>query len=317
MASVNRLKIPDIGVKHLNAIASLARFGSFIAAASYLGISQPGLSRIIQQVEHKLGAKLFIRGSRTVSLTAAGREFLPFAERMIGEFAQQAAKLHANEKEPEARLTIASLMSVSHLVLPTALMQFRSNYPSVFIEVREGVGSAVSEDVHNGVVDFGIGHPVDQAPGITTESVMEEVFFAVLRYDHFLAEREILQVSDLKGMPLISMPPESGLRRAIDVAAADAGVDPIHSVVTNQYGSLFGFVANGLGMTIVPASALPSADNTNLVARALNPTITRQIGVLHLANRPLNTVSEAFLRLLRPLLASAAKGSREFDSDTI
>ena len=54
--------IPDVSVKHLNAIVSLARYGSFVAAASYLGISQPGLSRIIRQAEDILGADLFDRG---------------------------------------------------------------------------------------------------------------------------------------------------------------------------------------------------------------------------------------------------------------
>ena len=56
------LAVPDISLKHLNAIVSLARFGSFIAAASYLGISQPGLTRIIQQGEKKLGTSFSCAG---------------------------------------------------------------------------------------------------------------------------------------------------------------------------------------------------------------------------------------------------------------
>lgn len=303
--------LPDISVKQMDAIASLARFGSFVAAASHLGISQPGLSRIIQQAEKRLGAKLFLRGTRSLSLTSAGRDFLPFAERTLAEFALQAEQMRASETGPASRLAIASLMSVSHLVLPTALMQFRASYRDVYIEVREGVGSAVHEDVRNGTVDFGIGHLGDPVSGVDTESVLEEAFFAVLHREHPLAAKEIVQVTDLKGVPMVSMPPESGLRHAIDKAAAKAGVDLRHAVVTNQYGSLFGFVANGLGTTIVPASALPSADDTSLVVRALNPAITRRITVMHLANHPLSNVSEAFLRVLRPLLVSATGGARD------
>lgn len=307
---MNHPPLPDISVKQMDAIASLARFGSFVAAASHLGISQPGLSRIIQQAERRLGAKLFVRGSRSVSLTSAGRDFLPFAERTLAEFALKAERMRVNETGPVSRLAIASLMSVSHLVLPTALTQFRESYHDVFIEVREGVGSAVQEDVRNGAVDFGIGHLNDAVSGIDTESVLEEAFFAVLRHDHPLAAKEIVQVTDLEGVPMVSMPPESGLRHAIDKAAAAVGVELLHAVVTNQYGSLFGFVANGLGMTIVPASALPSADDTSLVVRALNQAITRRIAVMHLANRPLSNASEAFLRVLRPLLVNATQGTR-------
>lgn len=302
--------LPDISVKQMDAIASLARFGSFVAAASHLGISQPGLSRIIQQAEKRLGAKLFIRGSRSVALTPAGRDFLPFAEQILADFALQVERIRRSKKEPALNLAIASLMSVSHLVLPNAVMQFRANYPEVFIEVREGVGSTVYEDIRSGAADFGVGHLGDLPPEIETESVLEENFFAVLHCDHPLAKREILQLTDLKDVPLVSMPPESGLRHAIDKAAAGAGVELLHSVVTNQYGSLFGFVANGLGITIVPASALPPGETTTLTIRALNPAITRQIAVMHLANQPLNKVSEAFLRVLRPLLVSATQGTR-------
>lgn len=309
--------IPDVGFKHLNAIVSLARFGSFVAAASYLGISQPGLSRIIQQAEKKLGARLFVRGPRTATPTTAGRDFLPFAERVVGEFSEQSRKLRAGQIEARTRLSIASLMSVSHLVLPTAVVRFKESYPQAIVEVREGVGSVVNEDVRSGVVDFGIGNAGDPPPGIATESVMEESFYVVLPATHPLAEREIVRITDLKDVPQISMPPESGLRRAVDNAAAKAGVDLIHSIVTNQYGSLFGFVANGLGATIVPSSALPSGSKTQLAVRALNPVITRQIGIMHLAERPLNAVSEALLRLLRPLLINATEGSRNFAPGTL
>ena len=103
--------LPDIGFKQLNAIVSLARFGSFIAAASYLGISQPGLTRIVQQAEKKLGAKLFIRSQRRVALTPAGEEFLPFAEHMVGELIKQAELIQTKQGLPETKLNIACLMS--------------------------------------------------------------------------------------------------------------------------------------------------------------------------------------------------------------
>lgn len=302
--------IPDIGIKHLNAIVSLARFGSFIAAAAHLGISQPGLSRIIQQAEKKLGAALFERGARTVSLTPAGREFLPFAERMVAELAHQTGKLRAGNAAKDGQLTVASLMSISHLALPAALVEFRRNYPRVFVHIREDVGSAVLEDVRNGVVDFGIGTPDPGNTGISAESVMEEPFFAVLPADHQLARKDVIGLADLRGVPLISMPVESGLRRTIDSAAVAAGMQLDHSVVTNQYNSLFDFVRNGLGVTIAPASTLPPEDDQALVVRSLYPPITRRIAVLRLAERPLSPASEAFLRILRPLLMNATVGVR-------
>jgi LysR family carnitine catabolism transcriptional activator len=297
--------IPDISLKHLTAIVSLARFSSFIAAASYLGISQPGLTRIIQQAEKKLRTILFVRGSRSITLTAAGHDFLPFAEHIIDEFSTQTDKLRTNHGISEMRLAISSLMSISHIVLPSALMEFRQTYPHVLVEIREGVGNFIQEDVRNGLVDFGIGNFEEQMLGITTESVMEETFFVVLPRNHLLAKHEVLQLFDLKNSPLISMPVESGLRRLIDAAAAKVGINLIHSIVTNQYSTLFGFIANGLGISIVPSSAVPSIDETDLIVRPLAPSINRRICVMYLSNQPLNAVSEAFMRTLRPFLINA------------
>lgn len=303
--------VPDISLKHLNAIVSLARFGSFIAAASYLGISQPGLTRIIQQAEKKLGTSLFVRGSRSITLSAAGHDFLPFAERIIDEFAIQTDKLRTSHGMSETRLTIASLMSISHIVLPSALMEFRQTYPHVRLEIREGVGNSILEDVRIGIVDFGIGNAEEQMPGITTESVMEETFFVVLHRDHALAKNDVLQLHDLKDTPLISMPVESGLRRIIDAAAAKAGINLTHSVVTNQYSTLFSFIANGLGISIVPSSVVPPIDETVFAVRPLTPSINRRICVMYLSDRPLNAASEAFMRTLRPLLINATRRAQK------
>ena len=70
------------------------------------------------------------------------------------------------------------------------------------------------------------------------------------------------------------------------------------------------FVGNGLGVTIAPASTLPPEDDQALVVRSLYPPITRRIAVLRLAERPLSPASEAFLRILRPLLMNATVGVR-------
>src|SRR5690606_35541781 len=134
-----------------------------------------------------------------------------------------------------AQLTIASLMSISHIVLPTALVAVRKSSPRIFVHIRENVGSTVVEDVRNAVVDFGLGSPGPGQSGIATESIMRESCFVILPAGHELCAREMLDLPDLRGVPLISMPPESGLRRIVDAAAAQAGIELNHAVVTQQY----------------------------------------------------------------------------------
>ncbi|HUN52753.1 MAG TPA: LysR substrate-binding domain-containing protein [Candidatus Sulfotelmatobacter sp.] len=302
--------VPELSARHLKAVVALARCNSFIAAAASLGLSQPGLSRIIQQAEARLGTALFARGTRSVAQTPAGREFVPVAERLLLELAQQAQKLRTLDGELRGQIVIASLMSISHRVLPAALVAFRQQYPKVYIQVREGLSSRVQEDVRSGIADFGIGTLIGLHHDVAVASTVTEACSVVLARGHPLARRASLRFADLGAAPMISMPTDSGLRQTIDIAAADAGASLNHSIVTNQFPSLFEFVAAGLGLAIVPACVLP-ADRPGIAVVPLRPAITRKLGILRQEQRPLTPPSQTFLGIFRPrfLAAVRARGS--------
>ncbi len=303
-------RVPDLSMRHLRAVVALARFGSFVAAASYLRLSQPGVSRIVQQVESRLGVTLFARGTRRVAPTEAGREFIPAAERLLGEFLQQSQKARALDGEMRGRLVIASLMSISHRVLPAALVTFRRKHPKMQVEIREGLTSAVQEDVRSGVADFGIGNATALPEGVVAESIVNEPCYAVLPRRHRLHVAAAVALKDIGDEPMISMPADSGLRRTLDMAASERGVVFNHAIVTNQFGSLFDFVGRGLGLAIVPASALPPAPAASLVVKPLRPAITRRVGILRLAERSPLPASQAFLDIFEPKFFAATRAPR-------
>lgn len=297
--------IPDLSTKHLQAVVALASFESFVAAASDRGISQPGLSRIIQQAESRLGAKLFVRGTRRVSPTEAGREFIPTAVRLLGELLQQTQKVRTLDGQMRGQLIIASLMSISHHVLPSALVDFRKQHRKMYVHIREGLATGVQEDVRSGLADFGIGVTDALPAGIAAESIADEPCYVVLPRRHPLVRASVVRLKNVADEPMISMPIGSWLRRRIDVAANANGVVLNHSIITNQFGSQFDFVAAGLGIAIVPAAALPPHNEYPIVVRPLRPAITRRIGVLRLAERPLSAASKAFLNIFQPKFRAA------------
>lgn len=301
---------PDLSMKHLRAIVALARFGSFIAAASFLGISQPGLSRIIQQAEELLRVKLFLRGTRSVSLSEAGREFVPVAEKMLVDLEQQSQRIRALDSQMRGQLVIASLMSIAHQVLPAALVEFRMRHPKMFIRVREGFGPQVTEDVHSSIVDVGIGNAPSGSQEILIDTAVDERFYAALPARHRLAKRSAVTLLDLADEQLVSMPTESGLRRIIDLAASKRGVVLDHSLITNQFGTLFQFVANGLGASIVPSTVLPASNDPAFAVIPIRPAIKRRIGILRRADRPLSEPAEVFLSLFAARFRAAARSSR-------
>jgi LysR family carnitine catabolism transcriptional activator len=299
--------VPDLSTRHLTAIVALARSGKFVAAAADLGISQPSLSRIIQQAERELGAVLFVRATRRVSQTAAGREFVPVAERMLGELMQQSQAIRDLDGRLRGQLIVASLMSIAHRVVPAALVAFRRRHPGVFIQVREGIASGVLEDVRGGLADFGIGAVPEGHREIVVQSIVEEPCCLVLPRRHRLNKRASVRLVDLAGEPMVSMPPDSGLRRVLDTLAQAQGIALNYGIITSQFTSLFDFVAQGLGVAIVPLSALPPASERRLATRPLRPAVRRRIGILHLADRPLSAAADGFLQIFRPMLMAAIR----------
>ncbi|MEX2615520.1 MAG: LysR substrate-binding domain-containing protein [Alphaproteobacteria bacterium] len=295
---------PELGTRQLRAVTTLAQFGSFVAAASHLDISQPALTRTIKQVEAALGVDLFARTTRHVALTAAGREFVPVAERLLGDLTLGIRNMQDLAGRQRGQLIVASLMSVAYSVLPPVIAAYRTRYPAIQIQLRENVQALVHEDVRTGIADFGIGD-VDTLHGaVAGELLRSETFTVVMPRNHRLSGRKSIAMAQLRGETVISLTPEAGIRRIIDTAAVAAEVSTAYDITVNQFATLYRFIREGLGVAIVPAGAAPAADDPALGAAPLaEPGITRRVGLLTSRDRALSPAAQGFLDLLRPAFA--------------
>jgi DNA-binding transcriptional LysR family regulator len=300
--------LPELSVRHMRAIIALARFENFVAAAAYLRISQPGLTRLVQQTEKRIGVQLFVRSPKGVKQTEAGQNFVPACERILSDLTQQVLGARALDGQIRGQITISSLMSISHYAIPQALLAFRQQHPHIHVHVREGLNSSVHADVRNGQVDFGIGNIDGKEDGITIEAIAEEPCFVVLPRDHTLATARAVSLKQLSQYAFISMPLESGLRRVIDVSANAQDLTLDHSITTNQFGSLFEYVANGLGVAIVPAAAIPVGQQDSIVVKALRPQMKRRIGILRQQDRVASPASDSFLEIFRTIFLASIRG---------
>jgi len=292
----------DISARHLRAAVALARHRSYIAAAAFLGISQPTLTRTIQGLERLLGVVLFQRGRRQVVPTPTGREFCQSAERWLADLDLQVQGMRELAEQRRGVLVISSLMSIAHRLLPRAIASYRRRFPSMEIHLRAGLQDAVHADIAGGIAELGIATAAGAAPPLVAETLVEEDCHLLLPRRHPLAAKPRVALADLAGQPMISMPLEAGLRRQIDAAAAEHGLTLTHAVTLNQFDAQLGLVAAGLGLAIVPASALPDRREANVVARPLTrPPIRRRIAWLRRGDRPLSPAAAGFLAELKPL----------------
>ena len=284
---------------HVNyALLAVAEYRSFIAAAAFLKTSQPALTRTIKQIEGTLGASLFSRSTRQVSITESGKEFAALAGRLLNDLKIGIESVRQLAKQQRGQIIVSSIMSIAHVALPRLIAEYNRNFPGIEIHLREGVHGNVEDDVRSGLADFGVGYVADMPQPFTTESLGAEAFYVVLPSQHRFSRAKEIELKALKDATLVSLPTDSRTRRIVDGAAATAGFTFRHSIVVNQFATLYSFVRNGVGLTIVPEGARPMHDR-ELVSRPLiRPRISREIGIIRLRERELTPAARGLLALV-------------------
>jgi DNA-binding transcriptional LysR family regulator len=292
--------IPDLSARQLIAVLEVAGQGSFVAAAAVLKLSQPALTRSIQRVEDVLGVALFERTTRRVRLTAAGREFVAVAERVLNDLRITARSMRDLAEEQRGQVILSCIMSVANGLLPGLVAAWRAARPGVELHLREGVHGEVLEDVRSGAADLGITYLGDLPEGIAAIPLGKEVFRLVLPRGHRLAAQAEIALADLEGEALVSFPPEARTRRIVDGAAAAAGLTLRPAVTVTQFATMMGFVRAGVGMALVPAGAIAGFSAEGVEVRPLvRPVLVRDLGIVTLEERILAPAAAGFLAMLR------------------
>ena len=246
---------------------SLARLSCFIAvaeelhfgrAAERLHMTQPPLSRQIQQLENELGVQLVDRTTRSVTLTPAGVAFLPDARRIL-QLAEGAA---LNVKRVPAgdlgTVVVGFTAASAHAVLPRLLDKAREQLPDVKLELREMVSAAQIEGLMTGELDLGMARPPVKRPGIVSRPLLHEQLIAALPVAHPLVDiTRQLTVNDLDGEDVIMYSPVQAryFNELLVSTFTIAGATPRYVQYVTQVHTMLVLVRSGVGIALVPASA--------------------------------------------------------------
>jgi DNA-binding transcriptional LysR family regulator len=290
--------VPDLTARQLHAVLAVAEYNSFIAAAAFLKTSQPSLTRTIMRVEDVLGVRLFDRSTRRVAITAAGKEFVAVAERMLNDLRISVRSMREVGEEQRGQIIISSIMSVANGLIPAVAAKYRASRPGIEIILREGVHGAVLEDIRNGTADLGATY-VDNVPEfVEAKPVSREVFVVILPRGHPLtktAKQSRVTLTELVNFPLVSLPHESRTRRTIDGAAASAGLMLRLVATVTQFTTMMSFVRAGVGVAVVPSGATVGLLGKDLaVLKLISPRLSRDVGLIWPRERELTPAARGF-----------------------
>ncbi|WP_051242540.1 LysR family transcriptional regulator [Azohydromonas australica] len=241
-------------LRHLRYFVAVADEQSFTRAAQRLNISQPPLSRQIQDLEEDLGTALFERGSRPLKLTEPGRFFYGHATRLL-EQAAQATRATRRVARMERRLVIGFVGSTMYGALPRLVRLFRAARPQVEIALEEMSTLDQMEALKAGRIDVGFGRIRLDDPVIKREVLREERLVAAIPMEHALAipDKPII-ISALENQDILVYPKRPRPSYADQVLSLfrDQGLQPaaVHEVQEIQ--TALGLVAAGMGICVVP-----------------------------------------------------------------
>lgn len=292
----------------LRAFLAVIDFGGFHKAAEHLAISQPALSRRIQGLEASLGAQLLERSTRSVSMTAVGRQLEPLVRRMIDEFESTLLSVGDVGRAQQGQVHIACIPTAAFYFLPKVVQAFNAIYPKIrFRIVDEGAAECLAS-VSRGEVEFGLNFMGASDPDLTFTALTDDPFVLACRRDHPLAAVEDLTWADLRGVPLIGVSRASGNRLLLDAALSKSDIQLQWLCEVNHLSTSLGLVETGLGASVLPRLATPQDDHPFIVSKRIkDPVITRTLGIVERRHAQLSPAAQRFRDMLAANWSDAAK----------
>jgi LysR family transcriptional regulator, hydrogen peroxide-inducible genes activator len=278
----------------LRYVCAVAETGSFSRAAERCQIAQPSLSQQVLKLERDLGAKLFDRLGRSVRLTEAGRAFLPHARSILSQLETARSSVADQCADLRGSVAVGAIPTIAPYLMPRYTTAFAKKYPEAKLRIVEETTPILVEGVRNLSIDVAILALPLRHKDLELFPLRTEPLFAVLPRDHPRAGSESLALRDLRGESFVMLRDGHCFRDLSIAACSHAKVTPRIAFESGQFSSIFGMVAAGVGISLVPEMAIDRHAGCRYV-RLRDGRAMRSIVAAVLRGRSFNRVQEAFL----------------------
>lgn len=223
-----------IRLRHLQCVLAVVRSGTLGGAAQALAITQPAVTKTLNELEEMLGRRLFVRGRRGATLTAEAEVFLLHATASLDALARAVHGMLATTDEVPLRVGVLPTLTPSFM--PVVLQAFLAARPAATLRVQGGRNKDLLALLRDGELDvvFGRMSDPDAMAGVSFEPLFAEPLVVALRHGHPFAARHARRkapLHELSQFPLVL--PQAGtlIRQVADGFLARHGVVPAHGLV--------------------------------------------------------------------------------------
>ena len=289
----------NYSLRQLRVFVAVSRYGSFSRAGEAIGLSQSAVSHSMKELETEMGVRLLDRTTREVALTDAGLRLANRVEPLLDELHAMLLDTRSFGTQHNGRVRIASSQTISAQLMPQCIASGALQYPDIRVLLRDQPQQLVLNSVRNAEVDFGIVIDPGENTDLDCEPILHEPFLMMCREDHPLAALPEVKWQALNGQKLVLQDYASGSRILIDGALK---AQKVKAEIVQEIGhpaTLFPMVEAGIGISVIPALALPGPEGSKLVVKSLVPEINRVLMLVKRKNRSLSPAAQAIWQVVK------------------
>ena len=243
-------------IRQLECFVAVAEELHFRRAGERLGLSQSALSERVSALEHELGARLFFRTTRQVSLTQAGSEFVQDANRILADIERAVSNVRHTAESDMRHIRVSGVDEAISMLLPKALLAFRRTDPKVHVQVLETASSEQhAQELIGYRTDVAFVRTPQQDDFVTSELLHRQPVLVVLAETNPLSSAVSLSASDIADQPIVGYPKHARpiLHEALWSGFRKIGAQPNIVCEIIDKSTMLQFVAQGLGIALAPA----------------------------------------------------------------
>lgn len=286
-------------LRQLGHFVAVADQRHFTRAARQLHLTQSSLSASIRTLERELGGPLFVRSTRHVELTEAGRALLPAAQRTLAAAEQGRDAVAGVHGLLRGQLTIGAIQTLGRIDLARILVRYHRRHPGVTLRVHhDGVPALVDETLAGSVDLAFVDRPLGDHAGQVREHPLgsDALVLAVAAADPLASLRQVW-LRDLADREFVEYRADSALRAQIDAACRAVGLRRRIGCETDVMTDLVDLIGHGMGISLIPPDALRTAGD-RVTALQTVPAIPRDLLAITAAGRPPTPAAAALLALV-------------------
>ena len=274
---------------------ALAESLNFSKTAEQLFMTQPSLSKAIQDLETSLGLPLFERTTRSVHLTPGGQRLVSIARTVVGEYDAGLLRMMSTAQREALQLLIAAWPSLAYAVLPQLCAELEQRFETPEITVHDCANSACLQRVLNYQADFALASVAPSHPELQCQELMRDRFVLLASGKWRKRLSESLHLKDLLELPLITLTDASTAMRYMSAAYLQRGIEYRPKMQVDQVATVAGLVKKEVGVAVLPyLGVLPILE-------------ARSMQMSEIVDGPLRSVGIATRRMGKPsAIATAA-----------